>query len=771
MSHTEFLTLIAQSNLIDVNILDRYLSERNANSPVGTATVESPADLAGALVSDGLLTRFQAEQLLKGKWRGFFIGRYKVLGMLGSGGMGKVFLCEHPGMRRQVAVKVLPAKQAGDAETVERFYREAQAIARLDHRNIVHAFDVAQDGEIHYLVMEYVKGSTLEDCVIKEGPLGPNRVIEYMRQAALGLQHAYEAGVVHRDIKPSNLLVTDTGVLKILDLGLARFFQEQDDELSSRFGGGVMGTIDYMAPEQAIDSTAVDIRADIYSLGATFYFSMIGRSPFDGATTTQKFLWHQVRDPEPLQKLRPELPPALTALITRMMAKDPANRFQTPDELLLALAAPVAETVEDVPRATVDTALDLVCEAPSVTRKKKPVKEEGPTRRFPKKLAIVVTMCLLSAAAGVYMSQRPKANPETESVVLPPKPVVAAKPATPQQGPPSRPLYLSDLPEEDVSVGRGQFGKGGSLGYDNRLITVRGTVMSQGLSMHPPANGSSHVRYEVRGNFRSLSGTVAINDTGVGKVAVGQVFVVKGDGRTLWESRPVWTKAHEQAFAIDLTGVHRLELEVRCPGKNDNAHAVWCDPKLLRTPIALSDVPIGRPIDHEGFIRTWLLLSPVPYPGGTDLAQAVDTSIIKDEANLEPKEGDKLKVGDKELKWEKVQADDYFFDLDPGNGAGNNCMAYAVSYIVAANDMKDVEMRIGSDDGAKVYVNGKEVGKATMSRGIGKDQTSFSGVNLKKGVNVVVFKVVNGHGEWKGALRFVDTAGNGLQGIKAQLTK
>jgi len=759
-STPEFLAVITQSNLLDASTLNQYVSAANADQSSDSPPADDPTQLAGAMVRDGLLTRFQAEQLLQGKWRGFFIGRYKVLGVLGSGGMGKVFLCEHPGMRRQVAIKVLPPKQAGDPETVERFYREAQAIARLDHRNIVHAYDVAEDGGVHYLVMEYVKGVTLENCVQQEGPLGADRVSDYLRQAALGLQHAYESGVVHRDIKPSNLLVTDTGIVKILDLGLARFF-EQDSELSSRFGGAMMGTIDYMAPEQALNSSEVDIRADIYSLGATFYFALTSRSPFDGATSTQKLLMHQVSDPEPLQRIRPELPSELTAIIAKMMAKDPANRFQTPDELLFAMRIPAPETVADVPRATADTSPEL----PPATREERPARVTKPMRRFPKKIALVVGLGLLSAAAGLYLNNRPDASPVIEPDEPPPKPTVQAR-TVPTQPSIPKPLYLSNLNEGDATVGRGQFGKAGSLGYDNRRITVNGIVMAQGLSMHPPENGSSHARYALQGRFRTLAGSVAINDTGVGKPAVGQIFVVRGDGRQLWESKPVRAKKDEQKFAIDVTGVHRLELEVRCPGSNANAHAVWCDPGLYGMPVTVADLPTPKTIDQEGFIHAWLILAPIP--NGGDFNQTVDKQLVKDEAKLAPKEGDKVKVGDKEFVWDRVTMGDYFFELE-GYGV-DNCTAYAVTYIVAPDEMKDVTLRIGSDDGAKVYVNSKEVGKFVGPRGINKDQNWFP-VTLKKGVNTLVFKIVNGNGKWGGAARFVDKEGNPIQGIGAQITK
>src|SRR5262249_50322763 len=165
-----------------------------------------------------------------------------------------------------------------------------------------------RDGKLHFLVMEYIDGSTLYAVVKRCGPVDPLRAAHYVRQAALGLQHAHEAGLVHRDIKPSNLLLDRSGAVKILDLGLARFFHDQSDDLSRRHAESPVGTMDYMAPEQARDSHVVDIRADIYSLGATFYFLLAGHGPFGGVTPLQKLLCHQLERPRPLRELRPEVP-------------------------------------------------------------------------------------------------------------------------------------------------------------------------------------------------------------------------------------------------------------------------------------------------------------------------------------------------------------------------------------------------------------------------------------------------------------------------------
>jgi serine/threonine protein kinase len=331
---TEFLELVRKSGVVDEKRLEPHVQKLRA---AGTLPEES-AKLAGVLVRDGLLTHFQAEQIMQGKWRRFTIGKYKVLERLGSGGMGSVYLCEHKLMRRRVAVKVLPAAKASDQASLERFYREARAAAALDHPNIVHAYDIDQDEKLHFLVMEYVDGSSLQEIVKKSGPLDVTRAAHYIRDAALGLTHAHTAGLVHRDIKPGNILVDRSGVVKVLDMGLARFFNDEDDILTKKFDETVLGTADYLAPEQAVDSHGVDIRADIYSLGATFYFLLAGRTPFGEGTVTQKLLWHQSRKPKPLATHRADLPAELIAIIEKMMEKDPAARYQDPALVAEALA-------------------------------------------------------------------------------------------------------------------------------------------------------------------------------------------------------------------------------------------------------------------------------------------------------------------------------------------------------------------------------------------------------------------------------------------------
>ena len=304
---------------------------------------EDARELAARFVRDGLLTSYQADQLLLGQSQSLLIaGKYVVLAPLGVGGMGQVFLTEHVVMRRRSAVKILPARLMADPAAVERFNREARAIAALDHPNIVRAYDIDTTNDLHFLVMEYVDGVSLQELVKRNGPVEPAAAANYIAQAALGLQHAHEAGWVHRDVKPANLLLDRAGTVKVLDLGLARLLAEDGEPLTGHLDA--LGTADYLAPEQGIDCHGVDIRADIYSLGATLYFLLTGKPPFSEGTPAQRVLWHQTRQPRPVRELRPEVPAGLAAVLDRMLAKDQADRYSEPAAVAQALDPWAAET-------------------------------------------------------------------------------------------------------------------------------------------------------------------------------------------------------------------------------------------------------------------------------------------------------------------------------------------------------------------------------------------------------------------------------------------
>jgi serine/threonine protein kinase len=246
-------------------------------------------------------------------------------------------------MQRRVAIKVLPKDRVADSSYLARFHREAQAAAKLDHRNIVRAYDVDNEGDTHYMVMEYVEGRDLQQMVREEGPLDYTVAAEFIRQAAEGLSHAHHSGLIHRDVKPANLLVDRRNVVKLLDLGLARFTGDEQASLTVAYDENVLGTADYLAPEQAVDSHGVDARADIYSLGCSLYFLLTGHPPFPDGTLPHRLMCHRNQPPSSVFNDRPDAPQELVAICMKMMAKKPADRYQSAQEVGAALGQWLAE--------------------------------------------------------------------------------------------------------------------------------------------------------------------------------------------------------------------------------------------------------------------------------------------------------------------------------------------------------------------------------------------------------------------------------------------
>jgi serine/threonine protein kinase len=344
MDRATFLNHLRQSALLSEWEFDEIVPRL----PEG----EQAGPLARALIAQGVLTRYQARQLLAGKPRRLFLGPYRLLEELGSGGMARVYKAAHRTMERVVAIKVLPAKVLKDAFAHALFLREVRAAARLQHPNIVLAYDHNRARGVNFLVMEYVDGPNLHNLVREVGPLPVRLACELMRQAAFALQHAHERGMVHRDIKPANLLIAHlprpgavdadattavaaTPILKVVDFGLARIRGGLDPNADTVRGGtgSVLGTLDYISPEQANNIHDADIRADLYSLGCTFYFALTGQVPFPGGTGMTKVLKHLMEEPASASSLRPDIPAGVDAILRKLLQKDRAARFQTPGEL------------------------------------------------------------------------------------------------------------------------------------------------------------------------------------------------------------------------------------------------------------------------------------------------------------------------------------------------------------------------------------------------------------------------------------------------------
>jgi len=271
-----------------------------------------------------LLTDWQFTELLRGR-RNFFLGKYRLLRLIGHGGMGEVYLAEHVTMHRRAAVKLISPRISRNPQAVEQFLTEARSIAALDHPNIVHAYNVDTFGDQYYLVMEYVEGESLQELVDAHGPLPIPEAADVIRQCAEGLSHVHDQGILHCDIKPANLLVNGQGVVKILDLGMARLIQGER-AAGSQPQDGLMGSVDFMAPEMAMQRGSLDRRADIYSMGCTFFFALTGRAPFAEGTVAERILKHQMTPPPPLPSLRPDVPEALVRLCEWMLAKSPEDR-------------------------------------------------------------------------------------------------------------------------------------------------------------------------------------------------------------------------------------------------------------------------------------------------------------------------------------------------------------------------------------------------------------------------------------------------------------
>jgi serine/threonine protein kinase len=364
---TSFIGQLRQTNLLDAAHLGEVERLRQTSPQLG--------HLARELVQRGWLTPYQANQLALGRGTELVIGSYVVLAPLGSGGMGQIVKARHRIMNRDVALKLIRQDQRDSADTVERFRREICLLADLRHPYIVQAYDAGQFGELWFLAMELLQGTDLEQLVRQRGPLPVAEACEHLRQAALGLHHAHQRGLVHRDVKPSNFFLTSEGI-KVLDLGLARpqrMEAAQTGNLTQL--NTVMGTPDYLAPEQALDPRRADARSDLYGLGCTLHFLLTGSPPFPEGTLAQKLLAHQQAEPPPVERVRPDVTPPVAHLLHQMLAKNPADRPPSALEVAQRLAPFAAGTTNSRSRAGGGS----VSAAAPTSEQRSAVRSNGPT--------------------------------------------------------------------------------------------------------------------------------------------------------------------------------------------------------------------------------------------------------------------------------------------------------------------------------------------------------------------------------------------------------
>lgn len=335
---SEFFQLLEKSGLLNIEQIRRV--QHALNLPAA----ETAQTAASQLIHERILTPFQAERILEGRYRGLVIDGYRIRELLGFGGMGAVYIAESPEHEGKVAVKVLSSEHSLDNGMLARLKLEAAAGMKLRHPGIIHTHRLADTGAVHYLVMDLVRGISLHEQVALHGPLLWASACDVGLQACEALQAAHAAGIIHRDLKPANFLMEADGRVRILDFGLALIqgMAEEEFSLSMVFGHDCLGTPDFISPEQSVDSSRVDPRTDLYSLGATLYVALTARVPFPDKSNRAKLEAHRTRPPRNVCELRPEIPAAVGAVIQKLMEKDPNKRYQSAREAAAALR-PFAE--------------------------------------------------------------------------------------------------------------------------------------------------------------------------------------------------------------------------------------------------------------------------------------------------------------------------------------------------------------------------------------------------------------------------------------------
>jgi serine/threonine protein kinase len=470
----EFSALVVRSKLLTADDLKSALKNLK---PTGSEAGDVDA-ARRLLVASKRLTEYQAAHIVRGHTDGFILGPYKVLDRIAKGRMAGVYKAAHED-GRVVAIKVLPASRARDPETLARFKREGKLLTKLDHPHVVRAVELGEADGKHYLVLEHLDGETLDEVLQKRKRLPPAEAVRIIYQALLGLQHLHEKGMIHRDLKPSNLMLVDPPgkkadlpgdrPVKILDIGLGKAVFEEADPGQKITGEGVLiGTPDYLAPEQAKNAKAADIRADIYSAGCVLYHALTGQPPFPDKSILNQVMRHATEPPKPLSEFLSDVPTGLQEVMNWLLAKDPAQRYATPDRAAQALGlflpksgvkpgtGPLPAYLEAVPAQATSAPTIPTGKLEAPARKPTPAPQTGPdidvelvsipvskvrdergwlelNRRDAVMLLAggVLTFVAILTGWGLYRALRPDAPGETPSGPTEPAPIVPGHPPKP----------------------------------------------------------------------------------------------------------------------------------------------------------------------------------------------------------------------------------------------------------------------------------------------------------------------------------------------------
>jgi serine/threonine protein kinase len=550
---------IETSESVDMNLHGTGTERLDVGAPTGCLTgIPYPAGDSTILEYSFLLPPAAPDEIGR-------LGNYRVLSLLGRGGMGFVFLAEDVALNRRTALKVMTPKQAGRTDGWPRFLREARLLAQIKHENIVTVYQAGQEGDVAYIAMELLTGETLSAWQARMTTGRPAEAVRIGRGIATGLAAVHAHGLVHRDIKPANIwLESPSGTVKLLDFGLARGVD--DNEFTQN--GTILGTPAFMSPEQA-RGEKLDARSDLFSLGSVMYGICTGTPPFPGTNTLATLTALAMHHVRPAHEVNPEVPRRLSDLIDRLLAKDPDKRPES--------AEVVTAVLDRIAAGHEDGVTEPKSPARSIHRKKRRKKRPAANRTswlLYGAIALAAAL-LIGMGIAVLSSRRPAAADAAANDLS--KLVVHLSELTPFEEedwlrsppppPPDRPHPPGEFPPPN-----GLF-----------ELRVAGKHLTHGLFMHPsphPGGTTARGSFRINRKFSTFQAGVALNDNNGGRTDVPIRFVVRGDGKLLWTSHPIQQSGDRDECRLDVKDISVLTLEVQCPGPAFAAHAVWVDPRL-----------------------------------------------------------------------------------------------------------------------------------------------------------------------------------------------